>query len=173
MIKAMMGAAIVAVAVGIAPADEVVGEIDSGKRMDAGFDQGSRIIALGALHGGSPLGIDFEYGLSYVTGLQFGVGIGGADAGVNLHLSSNRTKDAYLSARAIYLPAFDHLVMPAACFGFRRFFGFAAGIGLSLELGTAVAFREITKEFYGYSLTIGTNGFVPLAALGAVFKLRP
>ncbi|MFW6253633.1 MAG: hypothetical protein ACOC41_01770, partial [Chitinivibrionales bacterium] len=44
--------------------DEAVGELQPEKTLDLGFDKGSRILSAGILFGGSPVGIDFEYGLS-------------------------------------------------------------------------------------------------------------
>lgn len=152
-------------------ASEAVGALEPEKKLDLGFEQGSRILAAGILFGGSPVGVDFEYGLSSNLGVQFGIGTGGTDLGLNLHLTSDKDKDLYFSFAAAYLPVFDHLVMPVVSFGSRWYFGASANPGFTFELGSAYAFKEGSAEFMDEEYTIDKNQLLPRLALGVVFKL--
>jgi hypothetical protein len=157
---------------GMLYAETAVGEEPIAKRVDVGFDQGTKILSAGTMDGGSPLGVDFEYGLSYLFGLQAGIGLGGFDAGANLHVTSDMNKDIYFSVIAICLPTFEGLIMPSLSFGARFYLSQDKRIGISGELGSAYSFRDVSMDLMGKNLPIQKGQAIPKISIAAVFKVK-
>ncbi len=154
-------------------AAEAVGELEvSGKRLDLGVQAGKKYLTVGVLYGGSPLGIDFEYAFNRAVGGRFGLGLGGVEAGLNFHLTSDLRKDLYFGATAVYLPVFDHLVSPFLFFGMRYFFGESARSGVGFEIGSGYNFVDRSPELFDGEIDLDKNMILPRFSLGAVFKLR-
>jgi hypothetical protein len=149
----------------------VSGVEQTGSTLDVGFDQDSKVLSIGVLQGGSPFGVDFEYGLSYVVGAQAGIGLGGADVGVNFHITSDMYKDLFFSLQAVYWPLFDHLLMPSITFASRWYMGTDKRVGFMLEFGSAVALREVSAELGSRTIRIRENQVLPRIGLAATFKL--
>ncbi|MBD3314215.1 MAG: hypothetical protein GF344_00380 [Chitinivibrionales bacterium] len=151
---------------------EATGAQRPGKTLDLGFDQDSKVLSIGFLQGGSPVGVDFEYGLSYAVGVQAGVGLGGADVGLNFHVASDMYKDLFFSLQAVYWPLFDNLIMPSATFSTRWFMGGEKRVGFTLEFGSAVVLREVSAEIDDKTIEIAENQALPRIGLAVAFKLR-
>jgi hypothetical protein len=157
---------------GMTYAETAVGEEPVAKRLDVGFDQGARVLSAGTMDGGSPIGIDFEYGLSYLLGLQAGIGLGGIDAGADLHVTSDMNKDIYFSVIAICLPTFEGIVMPSLSFGARFYLSADKRTGISAELGSAYSLRDASMDLMGKTYTIQKGQAIPKISLAAVFKVK-
>jgi|GEM_PF-5169625 len=154
-----------------ASAETVKGEEFPGNRLDVGFDQDSKVLSAGIMHGGGIVGVDFEYGLTYLLGLQAGVGAAGINAGLNFHVASDMKKDLYFSGLAVYLPSFDHLVMPSIAFGMRWYLGPAYRVGLDFALGTMIVLKDADMEVGDRRLLLEKDRILPRLSLGLAFKL--
>ncbi|MBD3391709.1 MAG: hypothetical protein GF418_06585 [Chitinivibrionales bacterium] len=120
---------------------------------------------------GSLIGLDFEYGLSYLLGMQIGLGASGINAGANFHVASDMKKDMFFSALAIYLPGFEHLVMPSLSFATRWYFGSEYRVGLSAGVGIAMALKNAENEVLDRTYTLDEGTVLPRVAIGVAFKL--
>jgi hypothetical protein len=154
-------------------AREVVGAADvSGKELDLGVQQGKKYLAVGLLYGGSPIGVDFEYAFNRAVGGRVGLGLGGVEAGLNFHLTSDMRKDLFFAATVAYLPALDHLTTPILGFGMRWYWGPNARTGVGVEIGSGYNFVDRSPEFFDGELDVAKHTVLPRIALGVVFKLR-
>jgi hypothetical protein len=110
--------------------------------------------------------------MSYNWGLQLGLGVGGANAALNLHLTSDATKDLYFSGGMIYWPWIHHLFLPQLGFGMRWFPAASHDVGIAFEMGSAFALKSVSREIRDRTIEIEEYQFVPRAALGVVFRLE-
>jgi hypothetical protein len=136
-----------------------------------GFKEGSVYMNVGVMYASALIGAEFEFGLSRALGFEVGLGLVGANAGLNFHVLSKEKVDLYLSAAADYMPGLG-AICPDFAFNVRGFFGQAARAGLCAKLGIAIC--TVNKSLTLGSTTLNYKKGMPMLtySIGVPIKLK-
>ena len=131
--------------------------------------KGQKVFTLGFLVANSLIGGEVEYFLNNAIGIEAGVGIVGAGAGVNLHFYTSRNSDYYFNVEGGYWPVFGFV--PAVELGGRSFYGKRKKIGLGAEAGLGFMTTSGSISSGGKTLSWENGQSFLVYSLGLLFNL--